>query len=262
VTFLHRTSKPAMRTMGFDTFASGRSMVVVADVAAPLPECPQLKMLRMEGEVYFGAVPWVSEQLHQLRTPQGPQRHLLVMAKSMNFIDLAAADMWRQELTARRAIGGDLYFHRPRPQVLELWARLGFVQELGADRVFPSKRAAIAGIFPRLDPAICSRCTVRLYEECQSLPPPRAATSQSSTREDAGATGHGIDSATKMHDAGSAAPQQGTTTINHRSRKLHRAHGSTQLDDKRTTPEGCGGGSFNAAARRRMRHLAPTRDGG
>jgi SulP family sulfate permease len=162
-----------MRTMGFDSTAPDRSMVVLAGAAAPLPECPQLKMLRMEGEVYFGAVPWVSEQLRDLRPATGLQRHLLVMAKSMNFIDLAAADLWRHEMTSRRAAGGDLYFHRPRPQVLQLWARTGFVHELGADHVFPSKRAAIGGIFPRLDPAICSRCTVRLYEECQTLPPPQ-----------------------------------------------------------------------------------------
>jgi len=172
VTYLHRTSKPAMRTMGFDTVAPGRNMVVLADATAPLPECPQLKMVRMEGEVYFGAVPWVSDQLRELRTPQGAQRHLLVMAKSMNFIDLAASDMWRQELRARRATGGDLYFHRPRAQVLQLWTRVGLMQDLGTDHVFPSKRAAIGGIFPRLDPAVCARCTVRLYEECQSLPPP------------------------------------------------------------------------------------------
>jgi SulP family sulfate permease len=122
-------------------------------------------------------VTWVGEQLRDLRMPQGAQRHLLVMAKSMNFIDLAAADMWRHEMLARRALGGDLYFHRPRPQVLQLWARLGFVHELGADHIFPSKRAAIGSIFPRLDPAICARCTVRLYEECRSLPPPQAEAS-------------------------------------------------------------------------------------
>jgi len=72
-----------------------------------LPECPQLKLLRMEGEVYFGAVPFVDDQLRDLRSPQGAPKHLLVMAKSMNFIDLAAADMWRNELRTRRAIGGD-----------------------------------------------------------------------------------------------------------------------------------------------------------
>ena len=172
VTHVWRTSKPAMRTMGFDSTEPARPFVVRADVAAPLPECPQLKMIRMEGEVYFGAVSHVSDQLRDLRAPAGSPKHLLVMAKSMNFIDLPAAEMWRAELVARRTMGGDLYFHRPRAPVIALWQKVGFMAELGADHVFPAKRIAIATIFDRLDRGICAHCTVRLYEECQGLPPP------------------------------------------------------------------------------------------
>jgi len=172
VTFLHRTSKPSMRVMGFDRTDPARPFVVRADVPDPLPECPQLKMIRMEGEVYFGAVSHVGDQLRDLRAPAGAPKHLLVMAKSMNFIDLPAADLWRQELLSRRAIGGDLYFHRPRSPVLELWQRIGFLNELGTDHIFPAKRVAIATIFNRLDRAICAHCTIRVYEECQALAPP------------------------------------------------------------------------------------------
>ena len=173
LTYLYRTSKPAIRVMGFDTTEPGRPFVVRAEVPAPLPECPQLKMIRMEGEVYFGAVSHVSDQLRDLRAPAGSPRHLLVMAKSMNFIDLAAAEMWRAELAARRSSGGDLYFHRPRAPVLQLWQRISFMTELGTDHIFPAKRIAIATIFNRLDPDICARCTVRVYEECKTLPEPR-----------------------------------------------------------------------------------------
>jgi sulfate permease, SulP family len=172
VTYLHRTSHPHMRVMGFDSTKPERPFVVRADVAAPLPECPQLKMIRMEGEVYFGAVPYVADHLRDLRAAPGSARHLLVMAKSMNFIDLPAAELWRAELVARRAAGGDLYFHRPRPPVLELWQRVGYTQELGADHIFATKRIAIATIFERLDRSTCARCTVRVFEECKTLAPP------------------------------------------------------------------------------------------
>ena len=172
VTFLHRTSKPSMRVMGFDSTDPARPFVVRADVPAPLPECPQLKMIRMEGEVYFGAVSHVGDQLRDLRTPLGSPKHLLVMAKSMNFIDLPAADLWRNELLTRRAGGGDLYFHRPRSPVLELWQRVGFLAELGTDHIFPAKRIAIKTIFDRLDRDICAHCTIRVFEECGTLPPP------------------------------------------------------------------------------------------
>jgi SulP family sulfate permease len=172
VTFLYRTSKPAIRIMGFDGTAPARPFVVRSDVAEPLPECPQVKMIRMEGEVYFGAVSHVSDLLRDLRAPANSPRHLLVMSKSMNFIDLAAADMWRAELLTRRAGGGDLYFHRPRAPVLELWQKTGFMAELGTDHIFPAKRVAIATIFDRLDRGICAHCTIRVFEECQGLPLP------------------------------------------------------------------------------------------
>ena len=58
--------------------------------------------------------------------------------------------------------------------MLELWQRVGFLGELGTDHVFPAKRIAIATIFDRLDRGICAHCTVRVFEECKSLPPPVA----------------------------------------------------------------------------------------
>ncbi len=172
VTYLMRTSKPAIRIMGFDSTTPARPFVVRADVPEPLPECPQLKMIRMEGEVYFGAVSHVGDLLRDLRAPAHSPGHLLVMAKSMNHIDLAAAEMWRVEMVIRRGTGGDLYFHRPRAPVLELWQRVGFMSELGSDHIFPAKRIAIAAIFERLDRSICAHCTIRVFEECQTLPPP------------------------------------------------------------------------------------------
>lgn len=172
MSFLYRTSKPAMRTMGFDSRAPDRQFVVLADAEHPLPECPQLKLLRMEGEVYFGATQHVADTLHALRHARHPQKHLLVMGKSMNFIDLAGAQLWEAELNARRAMGGDLYFHRPRPEVIQMWQTTGFTRLLGPEHQFPDKRSAIATIFTRLDPAICRQCTARIFEECRSVPGP------------------------------------------------------------------------------------------
>jgi len=171
--YLHRTSHPAMRTMGFDTMADGRPFVVIdGQRGQALPECPQLKLLRMEGSVYFGAVPHVSERLHALREQSGSPKHLLVMARSMNFIDLAGAELWEQELQTRRGQGGDLYFHQPRPEVLQMWRRTGFIDRLGEDHIFADKRSAIAAIFRRLDPATCARCHARVFWECRGAPAP------------------------------------------------------------------------------------------
>jgi SulP family sulfate permease len=176
VSYLYRTSRPALRTMGFDRTDRRRPMVVLDGASAgELPECPQLKLLRMEGSVYFGAVAHVSDRLQALRSEPVPARHLLVMAKSMNFIDDAGATMWAQEHLRRLAMGGDLYFHRPRPEVLRTWERHGFLDRLGGDHVFADKRTAIAHIVPRLDGAICAGCSARVFEECRRQPGGAAA---------------------------------------------------------------------------------------
>jgi SulP family sulfate permease len=168
--YLHRTAKPAMRSMGFDAMTPGRPFVVLEGQPAALPECPQLKLLRMEGAVYFGAAAHVSDTLHALRDAPDAPRHLLVMSKSMNFIDPAGVQVWSEELAERRALGGDLYFHRPRPPVLETWQRAGFLDALGPGHVFPDKHHAIAAIVPRLDEAVCARCTARVFHECAQRP--------------------------------------------------------------------------------------------
>ena len=212
MSFLYRTSRPAMRSMGFDGRGLDRQFVVIDDApqaseearaapfqsgpqnrlcraagaAAPsggsaarevasvgatfLPECPQLKLLRMEGEVYFGATQHVADILHALRSQPNPQKHLLVMAKSMNFIDLAGAELWEAELAARRAMGGNLYFHRPRPEVIRMWRKTGFTDVLGPGHQFPDKFTAISHIFGKLDPDICRHCSARIFWECKTAP--------------------------------------------------------------------------------------------
>jgi SulP family sulfate permease len=166
-----------MRSMGFDSRGLDRQFVVIDTPSDPdgplhqtLPECPQLKLLRMEGEVYFGATQHVADILHALRSQPRPQKHLLVMAKSMNFIDLAGAELWEAELAARRAMGGNLYFHRPRPEVIRMWRKTGFTDVLGPEHQFSDKFTAISTIFSKLDPEICRHCSARIFWECKTAP--------------------------------------------------------------------------------------------
>ena len=182
VVYLSRTAKPAMRDMGFLSRDPARHLEDIEHPEARNPEgtgenqvlaCPQLAMVRMEGTVYFAATSHVWAKLTALRNQKDAPKHLLVMVRSMNFIDLSGADLWEQERQARQKMGGDLYFHRPRQDVLNMWQRTGFISRLGADHIFHTKEQAIDAIFKTLDRDICSRCTVRAFRECASLPDPK-----------------------------------------------------------------------------------------
>jgi len=123
--------------------------------------------VRIEGSIFFGAAQHVGDHLQRFREENPGQKHALFMVKSMNFVDLAGCDLWHQEIRERRSAGGDVYFHRPRSRVMEMFARTGLLRGLGEDHLFASKDQALREIYPRLDPAICRDCPVRLFRECR-----------------------------------------------------------------------------------------------
>ncbi|RDK08338.1 SulP family inorganic anion transporter [Cupriavidus lacunae] len=166
VAYLYRTSRPAVRSLVPDRNDPARRFTPLEDLTEAQPECPQLKLVRIEGAVYFGAVQHVTDRLHDMRSRQPGQKHLLAMARSMNFIDQVGAELWEHELAERRAAGGGLYFHRPRSDVRKAWARTGFADRLGAGNIFDSKDEALRAVLPRLDRKICVDCTARVFREC------------------------------------------------------------------------------------------------
>ena len=169
VLYLNRTSRPIMRSLVPDPRHTERKMTEVED---GLVECPQLKILRVEGSIYFAAVSHVQRHLDALRESTG-QKHLLLMAKSINTVDMQGAELLAEEARHRRADGGQLYFYSLRKPVEELLERGGYMAEIGSENVFRGKREAIGGVFTRLDRSICATCRARIFEECASVPRPR-----------------------------------------------------------------------------------------
>ena len=169
VAYLYRTSRPTMRSLVPDPRHEERKM---AQLEPPLAECPQLKILRIEGSIYFGAVSHVGQHFDTLRSVSSAQKHLLVMAKSINFVDAAGAEVIAHEATLRRAAGGQLYLYSLREPAREVLERGGYLDEIGRNNLFTSKDEAISKIFVRLDRDLCRRCQARIFLECKALPLP------------------------------------------------------------------------------------------
>ena len=170
VLYLNRTSHPILRSLVPDPRHTERKMTEVED---SLVECPQLKILRIEGSLYFGAVGHVERHLDTLREHSPGQKHLLLMSKSINTIDMAGAELLVEEARRRRADGGQLYLYSLRKPVEELLERGGYMVEIGRENVFRGKREAIGGVFTRLDRSICATCRARIFDECASVPKPK-----------------------------------------------------------------------------------------
>ncbi|HET7765341.1 MAG TPA: SulP family inorganic anion transporter [Burkholderiales bacterium] len=169
VLYLNRTSHPIMRSLVPDPRHTERKMTEIED---GLIECPQLKILRIEGPIYFGAVNHVERHFDTLREHNPGQKHLLLMSKSINFVDMAGAELLVQEAQRRRGLGGQLYFYSLRAPVEDLFESGGYIADIGRENLFRGKREAIGGVFTRLDRSICASCRARIFEECASVPKP------------------------------------------------------------------------------------------
>jgi len=166
--YLNRTSRPSMRSLVPDPRHATRKMAVLEK---GLAECPQLKILRIEGSIYFGAVNHVGSHFDTLRDSSPNQKHLLLMAKSINFVDVAGAEVLAHEAEQRREMGGQLYLYSLRQPVRNMLARGGYLDQIGPANIFATKQEAIGGVFARLDRSICSTCSARIFNECAALPP-------------------------------------------------------------------------------------------
>ncbi len=166
--YLNRTSKPSLRSLVPDPADPQRKLV---ERRAGAPECPQLQMLRIEGSLYFGAVNHVGEYLHHQEERKPGQKHLLIFGRSMNFVDIAGAELLAQEARKRRARGGGLWLHGLREGAVAMLAKEPFAGDIGREAIFTEKREAIAGIYARLDKEVCAKCSKRIFEECGKVSP-------------------------------------------------------------------------------------------
>lgn len=169
VLYLNRTSHPTLRSLVPDPRHPLRK---ITEVEPGLQECPQMKILRIEGSIYFGAANHVEQHFDKLRKHSADQKHLLLMSKSINHVDLTGADLIGREAVLRNAMGGGLYLYSPRKPVEALLQRGGYMHDIGADHVFRGKQEAFAGVFDILDRSICKNCKARIFNECKTIPGP------------------------------------------------------------------------------------------
>ena len=137
------------------------------------PECPQLAVIEIRGDLYFGAVDHVEKQIlaHMRQNPT--QIYLLLRMQNVQVIDISGIHMLEFLLAAYREMGGDMYLVKVRGPVYERMKNLGFVTRLGEDHFLEEDQAISYLFYHVLDPAICIyECDVRVFAECQNLPRP------------------------------------------------------------------------------------------
>ncbi|MEW6602849.1 MAG: SulP family inorganic anion transporter, partial [Nitrospirota bacterium] len=135
--YLNRTSHPAFVTIAPDPDSKKKRFINV--LIKPLPECPQLKIIRIDGSIFFGAVNHVAEQLDQITKKHPEQAHILIVGGGINFIDVAGCQTLNQEAHRLRANGRQVYLCSLKGEVIDVMKRGGCSKSIGEENVFRSK---------------------------------------------------------------------------------------------------------------------------
>lgn len=159
--YLEKTAKPNIAELG--TSKNHRFINVIRD--SSIKVCPQLKIVRIDGSIYFGALEVVSDFFNNLYEQEDVE-HVLVVAKGINFIDLAGATWLSHEAYKWQKRGGGIYFCGLKIVSQQILKKGGFRDEIGEENFFPDKLTAIEEIFKKLDKDICKTCEARIFHEC------------------------------------------------------------------------------------------------
>ncbi len=167
VFYLNRTARPKIVSLAPDPEERRRHFTNLE--RKTLAECPQLKVIRIDGSLFFGAVSYTSSTLRKMKDKEPTLTHILIVAKPINFIDVAGAEMLVQQAKYWKAQGGGLYLCGLKMKTEEFLRRGGYLDEIGEDKLFTSKKEAIADIFKALDQQFCQTCEKRIFRECKQF---------------------------------------------------------------------------------------------
>ncbi|MCX7165821.1 MAG: sulfate permease [Rhodocyclales bacterium] len=162
VMFLYRTSRPEIIPV-VPAPEEGAYHFVRASGRA---ECPQLRIVRVNGALYFGAASYVQQTLQQIDEDNPLQKSVLIAAASLSYIDVAGAEVLAQEARRRRRLGGGLYFYRLNQHLHKFLKHGDYVRDIGEGAFFPVMTNVTGALYWTLDPDICRGCKTRIFKEC------------------------------------------------------------------------------------------------
>ncbi len=164
ILYLEQVSKPSVYRRVPDPRLPGRPFVTDPS----LPECPQFRVIRIDGSLFFGSVNRLQTAFDMFRSRNPEQKHLAIAAQGIGVVDLEGGETLVEEARKRREMGGDLYLINVNRGLWDTLERCGCLDEVDSRHVFEGKNIAVHAIYQKLDKSICAKCDKRIFSECQA----------------------------------------------------------------------------------------------
>ncbi len=155
--YMERTSKPNIATLALDN--QKRLINKIRDKDSI--ECSSLKIVRIDGSLYFGSIEKISDFFSN-GYEQNKAQHVLIVADGINFIDLGAAEWLTHEVIKWQKNRGGIYITGLKIISQDVLRKGGFLNKMGQDIFFHDKKTAITEIHKKVK----TPCKVKAFEEC------------------------------------------------------------------------------------------------
>ncbi len=155
--YMERTSKPNIATLAVDD--EKRLINKIRDKDAV--ECSSLKIVRIDGSLYFGSIEKISDFFANAYESNEIQ-HVLIAADGINFIDLGAAEWLSSEVLKWQKNRKGIYIAGLKEVSQDVLKKGGFIKKMGQNIFFIDKKLAISEIHKKIE----TPCKIKAFEEC------------------------------------------------------------------------------------------------
>lgn len=161
--YLRNTSKPLLECLVPDSKHYNHKFMPFNGS----PRCPQMGIFRISGSLFFGSVNNIEHEMFRLLEKSPHKKNILLIFSGVNMIDLAGIEFLREQVKYFRKKGGDVFLSNVNVSVQGKMKKANFIDYIGENNIFESKRDAIAHIYAKLDKNICSKCKNKIFVECK-----------------------------------------------------------------------------------------------
>ena len=156
--YMERTSKPNIASLALNK--EGKLINNIRDADAV--ECSNLKIVRIDGSLYFGSIEKIADFFNS-GYEKNKIQHVLIVADGINFIDLGAAEWFTNEVLKWQKNRGGIYVTGLKLISQDILRKGGFIDKIGEGIFYKDKKTAICEIHKKIN----TPCEIKAFKECK-----------------------------------------------------------------------------------------------